>query len=108
MVKKDGNFPFLINDKQLIAGGEWVNLSTSAASAHFGSDLLRQAIIPPFDVCLLDFELSFTVYRASGIWTYVAQHKCSISLQDKNLTCCAHTASFSSNAAKHLKPWHYC
>lgn len=43
--KRDGNFPFLIKDKQLIAGGKWVRLSTSAASAHFGSDLLRQAII---------------------------------------------------------------
>lgn len=61
-----GDFPFLTNYKQLIVGGKWLKLSTSAASAHFGSDLLRQAIIPPFDVCLLKFELSF--YHLYGCW----------------------------------------
>lgn len=59
MVKKDGNFPFLINDKQLIAGGKWVKLSISAASAHFGSDLLRQALIIMCVCWILSYILQF-------------------------------------------------
>lgn len=105
MGKTLGISPFLMKEKQLIAGGKWVRIRTAAGSAHFGSDLLRQAIIF-WCVCLLPFELSVPEWAVAGVWT--CEDKYNISLQDQNPDCGAHTVYFFfGNVVKQPEAWHY-
>lgn len=75
MGEKGGNFPLLIKDKQLTAGGLWLRLSSPAASTN----LLRLALIPSFDVCLLQLANRMLV-SAAKTWTRAGEWKRSIPL----------------------------